>query len=1235
MLKRIICAVTAAAAVFSATAVYNICDMYNTNSAAYAAEAQADTENTDAELPSVNEVLKDYDAIFSHDFENLPSDANPSDFFDEVVGTLNGVWRQNTDGTYMSSTTTGSLWANKYFDNPLSDGQYLLSFDLSKSAKEGLFYTRFFLSESSERTQENLAQSFMCNDSQIGYYTSTGGWGTSGIDYNAGEWNRVNMWIDTKAGNITYVVNNRVVGTSAMNTKLYGIAFIIQSNSGATLNDIDNLCLYKVTPDIAKAVGESGIYAPQELMYTVETEISSVYYGNIFTSFDDVKINVKNTNKIAEPIEYTATYYAENYRGDEVWRSEPKKVTLGGNETYTDEIHPVVDKYDVYTFRLEYIPTDEKYSPMYNDAEFSIANIPTPGYKNYNLGLCIHISKGVTKWDKIKRIVDISGIGLLRDDCGWGNFEKEKGVYSLDDTRDTFYTEATDMGIRLCINCEPYNQLYGMDWNTNRTATTQEQYDAIEKAYEWFASYTKGRIYCYEAGNELNFERVSDDFDAFFGKHAGAQNAVYNGVKKGNPDALVATNGLSRTPKDWVDRFIDAGAKFDVLSVHPYHGQLTPESTVWEGEIQPMNEVLSEHGLDDVQIWTTEGNTSGHYSYSAPKQHGSNAVRTFAMVDAYNINDVFFMYQIQTNEAKDDDNEAWFGILHGQNIKNAYGARPEYLQITNYIAQTENAEFVDDVTEVDDKNDGTYCLRFKKPDGSYVLMMYSNVDGKMDKISLDLGASDATLSDAYGNEEKVSSVDGKYTFVVSDDPIYLSYSGDKFERCDDAAQLTSTWQEAYEGDSRTYEFAAADDAEITVELPSNLSYNIEKADGKAKLTVTVDKNPVPYDDITLPDYQKTENIFGVEYTGIYQGYGTAAYRDFVRVTVKDESGTKFYPFGIEYLKHSADIEATIIPYSDTNTKYWKLKINVKNTLSDQGIKGTIKATAPDELVAKGKEIKVDVAADDSGIYYMNIPSSVTKWGYHQYSGVLTLENGEEISFAVGTPPRSYGYKSNAGINLKPLKHTKGETKIDGVIDESEWKDYQILSFDKSQVSYNTGGTVIDGVIEQGTGFGAEADYGGKADFSGTIYAKWDENYLYTAAVVYDDVHWQKQDYIRFHYDDNFYIDIVPSQTQRHDTRLQLALSDINGGDTPILYRNWTPVKGKTGFGVIDLTDDGAALSIIRKDTVTIYEARIPWEEIAEEKTIADKNLNIRFGIRDYDGDRDKSYSDGGWWSLVK
>lgn len=159
------------------------------------------------------------------------------------------------------------------------------------------------------------------------------------------------------------------------------------------------------------------------------------------------------------------------------------------------------------------------------------------------------------------------------------------------------------------------------------------------------------------------------------------------------------------------------------------------------------------------------------------------------------------------------------------------------------------------------------------------------------------------------------------------------------------------------------------------------------------------------------------------------------------------------------------------------------------------------------------------------------------------------------------------------------------------------------------------------------------DYGGKDDFAGEIYAKWDENFLYVAAIVKDDVHYQKEVPVRLYLDDCFYVISKNTLTQRHDTRIDMAKTEFDG--MTYMFTNWTPLYDELSAGVIEPEIYGNELKVVRKQDVTIYEGKIPWRLlIIDEKAEKNTNVYLSFNGRDYDGDRDKSYSTGGWYCFV-
>ena len=97
-----------------------------------------------------------------------------------------------------------------------------------------------------------------------------------------------------------------------------------------------------------------------------------------------------------------------------------------------------------------------------------------------------------------------------------------------------------------------------------------------------------------------------------------------------------------------------------------------------------------------------------------------------------------------------------------------------------------------------------------------------------------------------------------------------------------------------------------------------------------------------------------------------------------------------------------------------------------------------------------------------------------------------------------------------------------------------------------------------------------------------------------------------------------------------------ALQDIVSGGEPEDAGSGEEQGNPLPDVVMPETDDGCQIEVVRKENVTIYEARIPLSEIYSPEVIANKPIqsNLSFSIRDYDGDRDKTFGYGGWFVLV-
>lgn len=1114
-------------------------------------------------------------------------------------------------------TYNGSGQPKVKFSEQISSGAYLLSFDVRRKEAGAWLYIRFNWEDTG-----TLYDTFGMCDGKIGYNAN---WSVSGTSFTPNEWYHVNMFLDFDKSRIDYFINNEYVTTSTALGPVSSFTFMTEGPA-TQVTTLDNIAMYEMSVPLREELVNLGINMPDEHKSDFNVEIGSKYSGNLFTSFDDVELDISLQNKLDQDMKYDMSWFVKNYRGDIVCKNEEKGLTLGASETFVHKIKPDVDKYDIYTFYLTIDPYLEGSLTIERDKEFSVAHTPTPGYKSDYIGACTHPGRW-TRWEQVRRSINIAGIGYLRTDAGWGSYERQKGVYGGkfegENRSKNFYREAASDGIGHILIFYPDNGLYGSNW---KDRCSPENLAALEKAAENVAIEYKGVAEVFELGNEYNFNRIENlDPETY----AVVSAAAYRGIKKGNPDATVLSVGFSRNAADWIYRYLTALDEpvCDAVAVHLYQEAGTPESKNFDEYALEVKNMMARAGYPDMELWMTEGNTAAHESYSTEQQHGVNLVRQFAYCQAYDLLDKFIFYQYQTDEVRPNDIESYFGIMRGPYVNNANGPKQSYMALTNFIAMTENAVHNDLI-----QYDNVYIHQYKRStDGKNILMMYADRDCKI--TSLDLGATYGTLYDINGNAEKLKSADGKYVFSLADQPIYFEYDGDKFERCDSAFALDKNIINVTEGMVDEFNLTVPENVQFTVTGNDKLGTEVERDGSNVKVKVTVQKMP------TIENKPGIGNIADVDYTERRQDFGTQLYRDYINVSINQNGNqSAVIKLPVEYKIKPANIKMKVRPYDNTNTRYWVGVVEIHNN-TDKTMSGTVKITQPNEM----DEITVsDIAPGKTKKVEYNIPSEYCS-GFNMYGGTFTTQDGEELEFVLGDWPESFRFANPRACAFGVVEKTKNQTPvIDGIIDEAEWKEHKITDFDKSAVSYGSQGIINAGVVE-GESFGKDADYGGKADFSGTIYAQWDDKYFYTAAVVYDDVHWQKQDPIRFYYDDHFYLTLCPTHTQRHDTRIEFALSDYFDSDKYTdedrhgkIYRNWSQMFNVPVGGVIPESEDGNQVWVVRKENVTIYEARILLTEMYSPEVLADKPVQseLAFNIRDYDGDRDKTFGWGGWFALV-
>lgn len=1113
------------------------------------------------------------------------------------------------------------------FKEPLNSGRYLLSFDIKKtvSTAKRVFMQLNYNSDEGVNTEDvadvgeggtdTSTANDSLNDRFFAIYQSEIGFMEAwiienGLKYTLGQWCNVKIFFDFEENVSHFVIDNQYIGTRGrLLDEITNFSIFSPDDLGGALA-LDDLALYKYTPTLRSELEVLGTVIPEEFKSDIDCQLTCPYtsQGNLFFNDEELTFSGLLQNHGEEDIEFKSKFFVKNFRGDIVWTSSEEVHKLSPGEKKTVDIKPVADMFDTYELYYTLTPTDETKASRTDFVKFSRSRTPKSGNQSKIIGCASHFPlKG--SWLEYERGYIGAGLGWMRQEFDWSN-----GQNTIDKQQ---LQRIVDKGVKIV----------GITLPSNGTDYSDLEIEKIAKKYEKYAREFAGIVDVWELGNERNSQTVNPRGNQLPERYAEVNVEIYKALKRGNPNCTVLSQGIARVDNDWMERYLlsEDEPVCDGLAVHPYAGMNTPETDWWPAYMKTMREKLEEIGHGDKSIWITEFGTSYVKDRTTQQQMGVSHIRVFAHSGA-GLADYCMFHEYSSYGSSYTDNEHFFGIVDGGQNQFIGSAKQAYLAVSNFNAMTDEAEFVDY------KNiDNEYYFRFKKPDGKYVVMMYANRDLK--NVSWDFGAFGGTLYDIKGNATELSSTDGKYTFNIGDEPCYFEYSGENYERINSSSVGSDKgFSEITKGETVKFNITVPTGAEVKATGKDNTTVRISQNGTNAVLEVTANTVPEAYKDKKYGIMAKTD------YNERYQEYGTMLYRDYINVEViKDGRTLAKLPLGINYVHEQADIKWDI--EKDYVTGNWKGVITVHNNNENKPISGKIEFKSPDSVVKNVGFINVDTILPGEDKTFEFLMPQIS--GSNKYTAAMTLSDGDVISFAAGDVPRSFHYKSPGNLNLKEIHKAKEDTVIDGVINPEEWEAYKITDFDKSQVTFGSQGTIIDGVVEKAT-FDESDDYGGTSDFSGTIYSKWDDEYLYAAATVRDDVHWNYQIRTKVFLQDSFSITAVPTTTQRHDTRIDFGYSNwynhelYEERDKNCIFINWSGIRDTWYTKEVDnvLEGDGSQLKVVRGNGVTTYELKIPKSFIANYEETWSENqpgVSMSYIVRDYDGDRDKTNTYTRWF----
>ena len=678
--------------------------------------------------------------------------------------------------------------------------------------------------------------------------------------------------------------------------------------------------------------------------------------------------------------------------------------------------------------------------------------------------------------------------------------------------------------------------------------------------------------------NEINIAPILNE-DRWAATMAEVQRVCYNKIKEVYPEMKVGgpQTNLIGNRYNWLANFLKAsgGEYLDFYTFHPYIDAGSPViSDIWKnskvlgGTLKENVDLLKQYGLEDIPIWATEyGFSTYYYSCESPLQQACWDVQEYIMLMQDDFCDRAYKFQIRDKYYGKSgvSKEYGFGLINSDDLSDdpAYcSAKEALLAYSNLNIQMADAKYV---SRVDLDDNRTICYQWKKNDTQQdMLTLLTNMDYA--RHSFDLGTNEVTVVDIYGNEKKIFSDTGIYTFTFDERPMYVIGNFAKNVIRNDGNVCPEVT-----------ELKVSPGSEFKVSITNKTGKNI-KVEVKMQCGSPVEVKNVENDIITCV-------VNGNPIT------------EFEQLGVDIFSGNKLVFSGNVILTYGDVVNMENILAKNQNGA-WEIRTTLTNTSNTTKYNGCVRVVGPEKWVGCAEDIWVELQPGETKTVSQILDSSM-----EEYTGDLVsigyITNQENLSGTYNATKFDFIYATKA----------KSKVEIDG--DLSEWGEASWIEVNRRDQ--------FESVL------GYDTEYYGANDINGKVAVMWDDENFYIAARVYDDVQYCEDTTI----DQMWAMDSIqaaliydPDDELKDSEFEEVTVGLLNG--KPEIYRH------KTAMSLSDSTKvEGAEVMVKRNndDKETYYEVKLPWKSVIEDTSKIQAGRNIKFAalINENDGSGRKGY----------
>ncbi len=883
--------------------------------------------------------------------------------------------------------------------------------------------------------------------------------------------------------------------------------------------------------------------------------------GNVFEWFNDEKLLCNEfTNTTDRELSADVTFYAIGDKGFKRWE-HTEKITVPAREKLRLDVNFDSDICDLYTLYVDVVNKEENINLHFKRYIFAVFKTDPDGILNDKFLVACHISRYAAYGldDDVCDLIKKTNISGIRQEFHWPDVEPgdKTGTFGYYEPWPTLHKHIRDAGLTYLPIFMATNWRYTGGFRN--IPVTEPALKRWGESIEYICGLLKGWITRVEVWNEPNIGLFnggkggsSIDVPVRGDGYAKAAKVAIDAVKKVDPNIKVGVMALcditSTNAWNYYREAMDTGLyKYaDAISLHPY-GFGSSESRDVAGIINKYRDYIKKDcGYDgEIEFWNTETGFT-ETDAAVGDNHENYVTRNFMYLDANNLSDCHVAYSFEDSGILTKiERENRFGMVRPCNPGTYDEFQKPFVPYNTAVAVAAMNYFLAKSEPDGNGNYGTnekeYIYKYKSEKfGCDVTALWS--DGIKQNVTLDLGVNKITYSDNYGNTSTLTSKDGKYPFLLTDEPIYLIGNLHKIEHSDEKlAEFPTETFSATVDDEFTYTYYKSDslaDCKITVNPSFFLTQteSTDMGDGNTRVSFAT---PAEFDGKTRIE-QVLENDSGVL--------------------------SRFYTT-VDINPDCVGSAVTLELADGKDYSRWNGVLKISNESNVNVAKGYVEFTSPESFAKLGK---IDIGRVPRG------KNAEIRFS-HPY-----LKNLEMVSVSYNLYVNdTYKFTRSQRVDSTVSAYAEKPITVDAYLDKDEWAyGTEMIANNVDQVR-----TMLN-------------PWGGVDDLSCELMTMWDEKYFYLGAMVTDDIQACKYengtqyngDDIQFaiYHDKNSYIAIGNAGGDFNE--FGIAMLDDFG---PMIYK-WKVQTTDTKVG--DVTE-GMECAVRRDGNKTYYELKMEWNTI--------------------------------------